>query len=99
MVAYFIVYQNVTDPKQYQAYFIAVAPLIQRHGGRLLGQGTPEVMEGTMPWERVVLLEWRSQQDFLNFWHSEEYAEIRKLREGATEWQAAIVKGIEQGSQ
>lgn len=95
MAAYFIVYQNVTDPKQYQKYFTAVAPLIEQYGGQLLAQGTPEVMEGAMPWERVVLLEWRSQQDFFDFWHSEEYAEIRKLREGATEWQAAIITTIE----
>jgi uncharacterized protein (DUF1330 family) len=99
MATYFIVYQNVTNLEQYQEYFTAVAPLIHRHGGRLLAQGTPEVMEGTIPWKRAVLLEWRSQQDFLNFWHSQEYAEIRKLREGATEWQAAIVQGIEQSSQ
>jgi uncharacterized protein (DUF1330 family) len=99
MAAYFIVYQNVTDPERYQEYFTAVAPLIQQHGGRLLAQGTPEVMEGTLPWQRAVLLEWRSQQDFLNFWHSQDYTEIRKLREGATNWQAAIVSDIEQNSQ
>jgi uncharacterized protein (DUF1330 family) len=99
MATYFIVYQNVTNPERYQEYFTAVAPLIQRHGGRLLAQGMPEVMEGTMPWERAVLLEWRSQQDFFNFWHSQEYVEIRRLREGATEWQAALVPAIEQNSQ
>jgi len=91
MANYLIIYQNVANSERYQEYFTAVAPLIQRHGGRLLAQGTPEVIEGTLLWQRVVLLEWSSQQDFLNFWHSEEYAEIKKLRQGATEWQAAIV--------
>lgn len=94
MTAYFVVYQNVINPKQYEEYFAAVVPLIDQHGGRLLTAGTPEVVEGTMPWQRVVVLEWRSRQAFFDFWHSAEYAEIKKLRQGAADWQAAIVESI-----
>lgn len=94
MAAYFVVYQNVTHPEQYKEYFSAVVPVIDRCGGRLIAQGTPEAVEGTMPWQRVVVLEWRSRQKFLDFWHSNEYAEIKKLRQGAADWQAAIIEGV-----
>ncbi len=94
MTAYFIVYQNVTDLDQYTQYLNAVVPVIERRSGRFIAQGTPEVMEGTLPWQRSVVLEWQSHQDFLDFWESEEYAEIKKLREGAAEWQAVVVEGI-----
>lgn len=94
MAVYFVVYQNVSEPQQYGEYFSAVVPLIAQFGGRLIAKGAPEVIEGTMPWERVVVLEWRSHQDFLNFWQSDDYAEVKKLRQGAAEWQAAIVAGV-----
>lgn len=82
MTAYFIVYQNVTDLDQYTQYLNAVVPVIERRSSGFIAQGTPEVMEGTLPWQRSVVLEWQSHQDFLDFWESEEYAEIKKLREG-----------------
>lgn len=94
MAVYFVVYQNITDPQQYGQYFNAVVPLIVQCGGRLMVQGTPEAMEGTMPWQRVVVLEWQSRQAFLSFWHSDEYAAIKKLRQGVADWQAAIVEGV-----
>lgn len=94
MAAYFVVYQNVTDLQQYGEYFKAVVPLIDQCGGRLIAQGSPEAMEGEMPWQRIVVLEWRSRQEFLHFWQSDEYAEIKQLRQGAAEWQAAIVESV-----
>lgn len=95
MTAHLVVYQNVTDPNQYRQYLNAVIPVIERRGGRFIAQGTPKVVEGTMAWQRSVIVEWRSRQDFLNFWHSDEYAEIKKLREGVAEWQAAVVEGVQ----
>ncbi len=95
MSAYFLVYQNVTDSERYEQYLNAVIPVIERRGGRFIAQGAPEAVEGMMLWQRVVLLEWSSGKDFLNFWHSDEYTEIKKLRQGAAEWQAALVEGIQ----
>ena len=94
MSVYFVVYQNVTDPERYGEYFNAVVPLIDQCGGRLIAQGTPDVMEGAILGQRVVILEWNSRQDFLSFWHSDEYTEVKKLRQGAADWQAAIVEGV-----
>ena len=93
MSAYFIVYLNVTDSEQFTRYFQAVMPVIERRGGRLIAQGTPEAIEGTWQFEQAVVFEWRSRQDFLNYWHSEEYAEIKQLRERAAEFEGVLIAG------
>jgi uncharacterized protein (DUF1330 family) len=84
----------VTDPDRFTKYFQVVMPVIERRGGRLVAQGTVEVIEGTLLFRQAVLFEWRSRNDLLEYWHSDEYAKIKKLREGAAELQAVVIKGI-----
>jgi uncharacterized protein (DUF1330 family) len=94
MSAYFVVSLNVIDPEGFTKYFHRVMPLIESRGGRLIAQGTPETIEGTSRSQQAVLFEWPSRQDFLDYWHSEEYAEIKLLREGAAEFEAVLIPGI-----
>ena len=94
MAAFLIVYDTVTDPARFQKYAQTVEPVIERRGGRMVAAGSPDVVEGAFPWERAVVFEWPSRADALGFWNSDEYAEIRKLREGAAEFQAVILEGI-----
>ncbi len=95
MSAYFVVRLNVTDQDQFMKYFQAVMPVIERRGGRLIAQGTPEIMEGTLLFKQAVVFEWPSRQDFLNYWHSEEYAEIKMLRKGAAEFEGVLLAGTQ----
>jgi uncharacterized protein (DUF1330 family) len=92
MSAYFMVYLNVTDPDRFTEYFQTVMPVIERRGGRLVTQGIPKAIEGTLSFKQAVLFEWRSRQDLLEYWHSDEYAQIKKLREGAAEFQAVVIE-------
>ena len=97
MAAFLIVYDTITDPEKFARYAKAVEPLITRMGGRMVGAGTPEVVEGEFPWERAVVFEWPSRQAATDFWHSDEYREVKKLREGAAVFQAVILEGIKLG--
>jgi uncharacterized protein (DUF1330 family) len=94
MSAYFVVRLNVIDPEGFTKYFHRVMPLIESRGGRLIAQGTPEAIEGTSRSQQAVVFEWPSRQDFLDYWHSEEYAEIKLLREGAAEFEAVLIAGV-----
>jgi uncharacterized protein (DUF1330 family) len=94
MSTYFVVYLNVTNPEQFTKYFQAVMPMIERRGGRVIAQSKPEVIEGNLPFSQAVVFEWPSRQDFLEYWHSQQYAEIRKLREGAAEFQGTLVESV-----
>jgi uncharacterized protein (DUF1330 family) len=93
MSAYFIVYLKVTDSAQFMNYFQAVMPVIECRGGHLIAQGTPEILEGMLQFEQAVVFEWPSRQAFLDYWHSEEYAEIKLLRERAAEFHGVLIEG------
>jgi uncharacterized protein (DUF1330 family) len=94
MAVYFVVSLKITDAEQFGKYFQAVTPLIKQRGGRLVAQGIPEAIEGNAPKSQLAIFEWASRQAFLDYWHSDEYAEISKLRDGAVEFQGAIVEGV-----
>ena len=97
MAAYLIVYETVTDPSKFSQYVKSVDPVIIRRGGRLVASGPPDVVEGEFPLEQALVFEWPSRQAASDFWHSAEYTEIKKLREGAAVIQAIIVDGIHLG--
>jgi uncharacterized protein (DUF1330 family) len=94
MPVYFVVYLNITNPDRFTAYYQTVMPVIERRGGRIVGKGVPETLEGALSWQQAVLFQWPSREALLDYWHSDEYAEIKKLREGAAEWQAVILESI-----
>ena len=94
MPAYLIVYYNVTNSEQFKKYLEAVRPLMHKKGGRMIAEGSPDVVDGTFPWERAVVFEWPSREDALDFRNSDEYKEIKKLRVGASEFQGIVLEGI-----
>jgi uncharacterized protein (DUF1330 family) len=97
MAVYFVVSLKIADADRFMDYFQAVMPLIEQRGGRLIAQGTPEAIEGYTTAQlssQSAVFEWASRQDFLDYWHSKEYAEIKKLREGAVQFQGVIVEGV-----
>lgn len=94
MAVYFVVSLKITDADRFMEYFQAVMPLLKQRGGRLIAQGTPEVLEGSATGSQSAVFEWASRQAFLDHWHSDEYAEITKLREGAVEFQGVLDEGV-----
>ncbi len=96
MAAYLIVYETITDPSKFAQYVKSVDPVIIRRGGRLVASGPPDVVE-EFPLKHALVFEWPTRQAASDFWHSEEYTEIKKLREGAAVIQAIIVEGIHLG--
>jgi len=97
MAAYLIVYETVTDPSKFSQYVKSVDPVITRRGGRLLASGPPDLVEGEFPLKHALVFEWPTRHAASDFWHSDRYTEIKKLREGAAVIQAIIVEGIPSG--
>jgi uncharacterized protein (DUF1330 family) len=60
----------------------------------LIAQGTPETIEDSTTGSQSAVFEWLSRQAFLDYWHSKEYAENRKLRGGAVKFQGVIAEGV-----
>jgi uncharacterized protein (DUF1330 family) len=95
MPAYVIVETNVTDPEQYERYKEAAPASIASHGGRYVARGGElAVFEGDWNPARVVILEFPDLETAKRWYASEEYAEARKLREGAAVLKMVAVEGV-----
>ncbi|MFL5901994.1 MAG: DUF1330 domain-containing protein [Solirubrobacterales bacterium] len=74
--------------ERYEEYGAAVAPLLEKVGGRIVWFGAPAVpLLGDGAWDLVVLVEYPTRQAFLDMVGSEEYRGIEHLRS------EALVKG------
>ena len=96
MAAYVIYQGEVFDPERYEEYKAQVSPNIAAAGGRYLVRGgEAEALEGDLPAGRTVVLEFPTKKAALDWYRSEEYTEIRKLREGAARATLYVVDGVD----
>jgi uncharacterized protein (DUF1330 family) len=90
-----LVYGEIKDRKAFGAYVraIAEAGLYAKTGGYYEAMSPAlEVFEGSPPPERgVVIARFPCLEAARRFWHSPEYAEIRKLREGIAEFEVLVL--------
>ena len=95
MPAYVIYQGEVFDPERYEEYKRLVAPNIAAAGGRYLVRGgQAEALEGELPGGRTVVVEFSTMQAAVDWYRSEEYSAIRKVREGAARANIYVVEGI-----
>ena len=86
MPAYMVVQINVTDPEKFARYREVVPSVVASFGGRYLVRGAQiEVLEGSHDGRRFVLFEFPSMDAIRRFWHSEEYAKVKALRDNAAD--------------
>lgn len=94
MAAYLVVEAVITDREKFAAYAQRVPELVARFGGEyiVLG-GTQEALEGDWGDVRLVVHRWPDMASARRFWNSPDYAEVRKLREGAGEFRVMLLEG------
>ncbi len=69
-------------------------PALEKHGGKTLCAGPPQVIEGNWNPARVVILEFPSTAAFRTWYGSPEYAPVLQLRQaGATTKAVVVVEG------
>ncbi len=94
MAAYVIVDIEVTNPEAFEEYRQRVPPLIAKYGGKYLARGGEmEKVEGDWSPTRIVVLEFESMERVKEFYYSEEYAPLKKLRLSATKSNMVMVEG------
>ncbi len=94
MPAYMIVQIRITREEAWPEYRAQVSALFERHGARYLIQGGKvEVLEGDYDGRRIVVFEFPSMDVIRSVWNSDEYAAVKKLREGAGELDVWAVPG------
>jgi len=94
MTAYMIIQATIEDRDSFAAYSKEVPPLVSQFGGKYIAMGQADLLEGTYNPASAVISEWPSKEAALKFWHSPEYAEKIKLREGTGTFNVTLVDGI-----
>ena len=93
MGAFMIIQADITDPEQFLEYAKRAPALIEKFGGRYrCMRGQVEQLEGKPDNRKIVVSEWPSMEAAQSFWNSDEYAELKQVREGAAEIDVHLVE-------
>jgi uncharacterized protein (DUF1330 family) len=86
---------QVNDAKKLEAYKEKAAPLVAKYDGKyiILG-GQFSVVEGNWRPTFLVMIEFPSYEKANQWYHSEEYRELKALRLSAVESNGIIVEGF-----
>ena len=94
MAAYVMGEIEVTDPQAYEEYRKQVGAVNTKYGGRFLARGgKAEVLEGAGPAKRMVIVEFPSYEQALQWYRSAEYTPLAKLRQQASKGKLILVEG------
>ena len=95
MPAYVVYQGEVLDPERYDEYKTKAAASIHAAGGKYLVRGGDvKVLEGEAPAGRIVVLEFPTMHAALDWYRSDEYMDIRRIREGAARARMYVVEGV-----
>lgn len=96
MPCYTVGHITVTDMDGYQEYAAQVPATIAKHGGRYLVRGGPATdVEGKMPHDRHVVLEWPDRATAEGWYTSPEYQAILPIRLANSTGVMTIVDGYD----
>lgn len=95
MPAYIIIRIAADEPGLLKDYQMAAPAIIEKYHGRFLARGGQVVtLEGPTESRRVVIIEFPTLADAEAFYHSPQYTEARRLREGIATAEVVAVDGI-----
>ena len=95
MPAYMVVQATVTNPDQFAEYAKRMPAMAEKYGGRYRARGGEvETLEGEWSYQILVIVEYPSMDQARAMWRSDEYAELKKLREGAVDITVLLADGL-----
>jgi len=93
MSVYMIIDSKVKDKEKYDQYLNQVQPMVEKHGGRYHVRGERIQALGAWRPERIIIIEFPSEEAIRSWLASPEYAAIASLREEGADTQAILVEG------
>lgn len=94
MKAYLVSFIDVHDDAAYQKYIERAPQTIVLYGGQYVARnGTKHAIEGELPKNRVVLMEFPSVEKAKEWYNSAEYQEVVKIRHSASTGKMFIIEG------
>ncbi|MEJ2111076.1 MAG: DUF1330 domain-containing protein [Acidobacteriota bacterium] len=94
MAGYVIVQAEINDMDKFRNYLAESPGTIAKYGGRYLARaGRTVQLEGEEDGRRLVIIEFPSLEKASEWYQSEEYQTVRKLREGAATGSLIAIEG------
>ena len=91
---YMIFNININNPDNYKEYVKKVKPIAEKYGGEYIVRGgTNKVIEGNWQYPRTVVIKFPSYEKALEFYESDEYKPIKKIRQDNAVSNAIIIEG------
>jgi uncharacterized protein (DUF1330 family) len=95
MPAYVIVETDIQDPEQYERYKAASPASVAGGGGRFVARGGElAVLEGDWQPSRIVIVEFPDLETAKRWYASDDYQEVKRLRDGAARLNMVAVEGV-----
>ena len=95
MAAYIIVDVNIHDPETYEDYKKLTPGSLKPFDGNFIVRGaSTETLEGDWEPQRIVVLEFPTQEKAKAWWSSEGYAPAKALRQSASTTRMIVVEGF-----
>jgi uncharacterized protein (DUF1330 family) len=96
MAAFVIVDVNIHDHSTYEIYKLLTPASIAAYDGKFVVRGGKTIiMEGDWKPGRIVVLSFPTMNRAQEWWHSEQYAEPKAIRQSAAFTNMFFVEGIE----
>tara|TARA_Y100000590_G_scaffold59729_1_gene63405 strand:+ start:10446 stop:10733 length:288 start_codon:yes stop_codon:yes gene_type:complete len=94
MSAYLIAQINVTDEESYKDYLAKVTDIVHKFGGEyLVRAGKFKTVLGEWNFKRNVVIKFPSYEIAIEWYNSEEYLPVRKIRENNSIGNVIIIEG------
>ncbi len=96
MTAYAIVDLDIFDIADYLKYQRAIRPLLQSFAARYLVRGGElEVIEGSYQPQRIIIVEFPSMEELIDFYNSPDYQALEEQRRACSRATVIAVRGVE----
>lgn len=94
MSVYMIIESKIKDSDKYNQYIQKVSPIVEKYGGRYHVRGEKIKSLGTWNPERIIVIEFPSEDHIQKWLTSPEYRVVAPLREEGADAQAILVEGF-----
>lgn len=94
MSSYIVVESNVLDADKLVEYGKLAAPTVAKFGGKFIAKGSSKSLHGHQPFANKAVIEFGSEQEAQNWYHSDDYQALIELRNQAMDSQFELIKGL-----
>ena len=95
MSFFMIIQSKIKNAEKYNQYIDQVSPIVEKYGGRYHVRGEDIKSIGSWKPERIIVIEFQSEDQIQNWLTSPEYSKVAPLREEGADAQAIIVEGYQ----